>query len=184
MRDTILTRFSVASLILLVALVGCSGGKAPEPQQSGTISKAVAVLIPTEGNKVRGVVTFTKEQKGVRVVAEIQGLSPGLHGFHVHDYGDCSAPDGNAAGGHFNPQKMPHGGPTAEKHHAGDLGNVEADRSGVAKLDMVDPHLVFEGPESIVGRGLIVHAQPDDLKTQPTGNAGGRVACGVIGIGN
>ncbi|HLP00942.1 MAG TPA: superoxide dismutase family protein [Opitutaceae bacterium] len=147
-----------------------------------TITTAVAVLQPTQGNAVRGTVRFTKVDGGVRIVAEISGLTPGLHGFHVHEFGDASSPDGSAAGGHFNPAHAAHGGPTAAERHAGDFGNLEADASGHARLDRVDPALSLEGPHSIIGRGLIVHAAPDDLKTQPTGNAGGRVACGVIGI--
>lgn len=146
------------------------------------IHAAVAVLIPTQGNDVHGVVRFTKVENGVRVQADVTGLTPGGHGFHVHEYGDASAPDGMAAGGHFNPAHAEHGGPMAEMRHAGDLGNLEADASGHATLDHVDPVLALEGPTSIIGRGLIVHAAPDDLKSQPTGNAGKRVACGVIGI--
>ncbi len=146
------------------------------------ITAAVAVLHPTQGNEVRGTVHFTKVDGGVRVVAEVTGLTPGLHGFHVHEFGDATSPDGSAAGGHFNPGEAPHGGHDSAERHAGDFGNLEADSSGRARLDRVDPMLKLAGPHSIIGRGLIVHAAPDDLKSQPTGNAGGRVACGVIGV--
>ena len=149
---------------------------------SSQIAKAIAVLHPTKGNEVEGTVTFTKVDKGIRIVADIKNLKPGSHGFHVHEYGDCSAEDGTSAGGHFNPHNMSHGGPDADQRHVGDLGNIVADESGQAKLDIIDSHLSFEGPASIIGRAVIVHAQADDLKTQPTGAAGGRVACGVIGI--
>ncbi|NUO82963.1 superoxide dismutase family protein [candidate division KSB1 bacterium] len=147
-----------------------------------SIHKAVAVLTPTQGNTASGVVTFTKVDGGVRVSANLMNVPVGDHGFHIHEFGDCSSADGVAAGGHFNPTKMDHAGPTAEKRHVGDLGNVTANAEGKVQLDYVDQHLAFAGPNSILGRGLILHAQPDDLKTQPTGAAGARIACGVIGI--
>lgn len=146
------------------------------------MTRAVAVLHPTEGNTAEGIITFTNEDGKVRVKGEVKGLSPGKHGFHVHQFGDCSAADGTSAGGHFNPGGMPHAGPHAEKRHVGDLGNIEAGEDGVAKVDMLDEELAFDGKNSILGRGLIVHAKADDLKSQPTGEAGGRVACGVIGV--
>ena len=165
-------------LVGLALLSGC----ARSGERAAPATKAIAVLTPTQGNKVQGVVSFSKERDGVRIEAAIQGLKPGLHGFHIHEYGDCSSPDANSAGGHFNPGNMPHGGPTAEKHHAGDLGNLQADASGNAKLTLVVAGLSFEGSSSILGRAVVVHANPDDFTTQPTGGAGARVACGVIGI--
>jgi Cu-Zn family superoxide dismutase len=149
---------------------------------AASVDTAIAVLNPTQGNEVRGVVHFTRVPGGVRVVAEVSGLTPGLHGFHVHEFGDASSPDGMAAGGHFNPAHETHNGPTAEHRHAGDLGNLEADASGRATLDRIDAVLSLDGAHSIIGRGLVVHASPDDLKSQPTGNAGKRVAVGVIGV--
>ena len=170
--------FLVFLLVVGYGVSGCS--KSSEHGVSAT--KAIAVLHPTQGNKVQGVVSFIKERDGVHVEASIQGLSPGLHGFHLHEYGDCSSPDANSAGGHFNPMNMPHGGATGEKRHAGDFGNIPADASGNGKLTLVDSMLSLEGPNSIIGRGVVVHAQPDDFTTQPTGASGPRVACGVIGI--
>ncbi len=149
--------------------------------QSG-VTKAIAVLQPTEGNKVHGVVTFTKEGDKIKVVIHIEGLTPGKHGFHIHEMGDCSSKDGAAAGGHFNPTQAQHGPRDASQRHHGDLGNIDADQSGVAHVEFTDPVMKFDGPNSIIGRGVIVHTNPDDLKTQPTGNAGGRQACGVIGV--
>lgn len=149
-------------------------------ESSGNESRAMARLTPTQGNEVRGTVTFTTQNQGVRVVADLTGLSPGEHGFHIHENGDCSAPDGSSAGGHFNPTDMPHGGPDSEQHHVGDLGNMTADESGNAKMDRVFSFLSLSGTNSIVGRGLIVHAGQDDLTSQPSGDAGARVACGVI----
>ena len=146
------------------------------------VSKAVAVLSPTKDSKVSGIVTFETVQGGVRVVAHISGLTPGKHGFHIHEYGDCSSENGLSAGGHFNPTNMPHSMPANEKRHVGDLGNIAAGPDGNADLDYVDPMLAFSGENSIIGRGVIVHEKEDDLKTQPTGDAGGRLACGVIGV--
>lgn len=155
---------------------GAAEGKGAGPD------RAIAVLHSTEGNNVRGTVTFEKKDKGIGVLAEIKGLTGGKHGFHIHEYGDCSAADATTAGGHFNPEKMPHGGPRSEKRHVGDLGNIEADGDGNARLEMVDPKLAFQGSHSIIGRSVIVHAKPDDFTTQPTGDAGDRWACGVIGF--
>jgi len=148
-----------------------------------SVTRAVAVLQPTKStdSKVNGTVTFTKTDKGVRIQADINGLTPGKHGFHIHEFGDASSPDGMSAGGHFNPHGMEHGSPTAEKRHVGDLGNLEADSSGHATLDMVDPALGFSGATSILGRGVVVHEKADDFG-QPVGNAGGRLAVGTIGV--
>jgi Cu-Zn family superoxide dismutase len=141
-------------------------------------TKAIAVLSSASGSKVTGTVTFTKSGDGVKVVAEVSGLTPGKHGFHVHEFGDCSAPDATSAGGHFNPTGDPHAGHDADKRHMGDLGNLEADASGKARVDLTDKKMKLD---AIIGKAVIVHEKADDLKTQPTGDAGGRVACGVIG---
>jgi len=146
------------------------------------ITKAICVLYPTENSEVEGVVTFTKVPQGMLVIADVTGLTPGKHGFHIHEYGDCSALDAKSAGGHFNPYNKKHGGPFDAEHHAGDLGNLEADQDGNAHLELTVSDLGFEGINNIIGRGIIVHADPDDLVSQPTGNAGGRVACGSIGV--
>lgn len=145
-------------------------------------TKAVALLRPTDGQKAEGKVTFTKSDAGVKVTVHVSGLTPGKHGFHIHEFGDCSAPDAISAGGHFNPGKHSHGGPEAKERHSGDLGNVTADATGKAHYDRLDERLSFEGPHKIIGRGVIVHEKVDDLKTQPTGNAGARVACGAIAL--
>ena len=141
---------------------------------------AEARLEPTKGNTTSGTVTFTQAGNKVQVKARITGLAPGAHGFHVHEKGDCSAPDGTSAGGHFNPGGHPHGHPHKGPHHAGDMPMLETDSYGNAKLVAVLPGLTFEGASGILGKGVIVHAAPDDFKTQPTGNAGARMACGVI----
>lgn len=141
----------------------------------------MAELNPTAGNNVKGTVHFYETPKGVKVVAVVSGLTPGKHGFHIHDKGDCSAPDATSAGGHFNPTGAKHGGPTSAERHAGDFGNITADAAGNAKFETTDSHLSFDGPNAILGRGVIVHEKEDDLMTQqPPGNAGKRVACGNI----
>lgn len=147
---------------------------------------AVAELEPTEGNEVRGTVTFTEEGDGVRVVATLTGLEAGPHGFHVHEFGDCSAPDASSAGGHFAPLGNPHGAPDAAEgqRHVGDLGNIEADDTGSASYDRVDNVITLDGERSIIGKAVVVHSQEDDFETQPTGDAGDRLACGVIESSN
>jgi Cu-Zn family superoxide dismutase len=146
------------------------------------VTKAVAVLYSSQGSQVKGTVTFTKTDDGIRVEGKITGLTPGKHGFHVHEFGDVTSPDGTSAGGHFNPENKPHAGPDAEERHAGDFGNIEADEDGVANINFVDKKITLDGPASILGRGLVVPAKPDDLKSQPSGDAGDRVAVGVIGV--
>jgi Cu-Zn family superoxide dismutase len=148
------------------------------------VTKAIAVLHPTQGNQAKGTVRFTQEGKdGVKVVADLTGLTPNSsHGFHIHEFGDCSAPDATSAGGHYNPGNHPHAGPDAEHRHAGDMGNVKANEQGNAHLEITLKGLtVGNHPNPILGRAVILHAKADDLKSQPTGDAGARIACGVIG---
>jgi superoxide dismutase, Cu-Zn family len=145
-------------------------------------TKAIAVLHPTNGNNVQGTVAFTKTGDETSIVADLTGLTPGKHGFHIHEFGDCSSPDGKSAGGHFNPTNNPHAGHDVAQRHVGDMGNIEADGAGKAHLELTDKIMTMSGENSIIGRGVIVHEKADDLKSQPTGDAGGRVACGVIGV--
>ncbi len=167
---------------ITMGLVLITSNLKAQDMQKMAVSKAICVLYPTKGNDVSGTVTFTQTDKGVRVVAELQGLTKGEHGIHIHECGDCSAADGTSAGGHFNPMNKKHGGPTDMMRHMGDMGNIEADASGKAHLDYVDNTISLSGEYTIIGRSVIVHKNEDDMKTQPTGNAGARVACGVIGI--
>jgi Cu-Zn family superoxide dismutase len=146
------------------------------------VQKAVAVVQPTANNKVTGTITYTKSADGVKVVGDISGLTPGKHGFHIHEFGDCSAPDAMSAGAHFNPSKHQHGAPDASDRHDGDMGNIEADASGKAHLEYTDKMMKLSGPDSVIGHAVIVHEKADDLKTQPTGDSGARLACGVIGV--
>ncbi len=176
-RHTCLMLFLLLSITAAV-LLGCdSPGRGRPPK-----ADAVSVLIPTKGNTAAGVVTFSRAKGGVRVVAEVTGLSTGAHAIHIHEFGDCRSSDGSSAGEHFNPDNQPHGAPDAQERHVGDLGNLQADKNGAASLDIIDPLLALEGEHSIIGRSVVVHAQEDDFTTQPHGAAGGRLACGTIGL--
>jgi Cu-Zn family superoxide dismutase len=168
--------------LVLVSLAGLFALAQTPAAKSGGSPKGISVLHATTGNKVSGTVTFTPGADGVQVHAELVGLTPGKHGFHIHEFGDCSAADASSAGGHFNPTNQPHAAPEAPARHEGDMGNVEADASGNAKLDYVDHQISLSNDaKSAIGRAVIVHAKADDLKSQPSGDAGGRIACGVIG---
>jgi len=179
--------------LLIFAVAGASVGCAPR-EEAGTegtameesgasIVQAVAVLHPTEGSQARGTVTFRSVDAGIEITADLDGLAPGSHGFHIHQLGDCSAADATSAGGHFNPEGSAHGAPMDAERHVGDLGNVTADDAGSASYQRTDDVIAFAGAHSVIGRAVIVHAGEDDLVSQPTGDAGARVACGVIGIG-
>jgi len=165
----------LAAAAAIVLLAACETTPPDAP-------RATAQLQPTKGNKTFGEATFEQVGSKVRVVVYVQGLKPDQeHGFHIHEVGDCSSGDGMSTKGHFNPFGKPHGHPGSAERHAGDLPALKADKGGRAKIDVeTDVITVTPGPASVIGRGLIVHADPDDYKTQPTGNAGARIACGVI----
>ena len=147
----------------------------------GMSHTGVAILKPTKGSTVKGTVRFNEVPPNVRIVADLTGLTPGKHGFHIHDKGDCSAPDASSAGPHFNPEKKMHGAPDAAEHHMGDLGNIEADATGHAHYERTVNFLELAvDPNTIDGKAVIVHAGEDDLHSQPAGNSGARVACGII----
>jgi Cu-Zn family superoxide dismutase len=168
---------SLAVVGVALALAGCATTDMP---WNGP--KAIATLRPTPGNTVTGQVTFTQNGAKTIVTGEVRGLAPGKeHGFHVHEKGDCSAPDAMSAGGHFNPKSTQHGNYAMSPHHSGDMPNLKADANGVARISWEDDELtVKDGPASVVGRAVIVHRDPDDYKSQPAGNSGPRLACGVI----
>lgn len=142
---------------------------------------AEAVIAPTKGNTAAGSMTFAQDGKTLLVKGMFTGLTPGAHGFHIHEKGDCSAPDGTSAGGHFNPTGAKHGSPSVMDHHLGDMPMLTAGADGSAKFEArLDGLTVADGPTSVLNRSVIIHAQPDDFTTQPTGNSGARVGCGVI----
>ncbi len=182
--------FALVGLVAGTLLAsGCAkgpGGTSPSADAGMTASAPVAYasvkMSPTQGNVTAGTVTFAEMKDGsVRVVADLTGLTPGQqHAMHVHEKGDCSAPDASSAGSHYNPEQHAHGLPPADPRHAGDLGNVAADAKGNAHYEITVANITVKGAKNpIAGKSVIVHAKPDD-GGQPVGNAGGRIACGVI----
>ena len=163
----------LASAALVLGLVACAG---PRPDAAAT-----ANLQPTRGNTASGTVRFVQNGDQMRVTGEVTGLKPGAeHGFHIHEKGDCSSGDGMSTGGHFNPLGAPHGNHDKGAHHVGDLPSLQADASGVARFSFESDSITLGGATGIVDRGMIVHRDPDDYSTQPTGNSGPRIACAVI----
>jgi Cu-Zn family superoxide dismutase len=189
MRQVIL----VASCLVCVAAVGAE----PSPADSKASAKAVAAppegqtpvgagaeLKPTQGNSVTGTLSLVAEKNGVRIAGLIKGLKAGAEqGFHIHEKGDCSAPDASSAGGHFNPTSQPHGNPKKSgPKHVGDMVNLHADAQGVANVEMLIEGATLQSgkPNDVAGKAIVVHQKQDDYISQPAGNSGDRVACGVI----
>jgi Cu-Zn family superoxide dismutase len=181
---------ATATLASMV-LAGCAS--APPPAESppadvamptaSSVAGAVVNLSAASGSLVSGRLTLRPMGDGIHLNGEIGGLPPGSsHGFHIHETGDCSAADATSAGGHFNPGGEPHGRATQAQHHAGDADNIVADAEGVATVDAHFSGVVLggNGANDAIGKAVIVHADPDDYRSQPSGNAGARVACGVI----
>lgn len=157
----------------------------PPASAEASMASAKATLKPTQGKTVAGELNFMAMGGSVHVTGTLSGLTPGEHGFHIHEKGDCTAPDGSSAGGHFNPDGVEHGQVSAPTHHAGDSNNITADAQGKVTIDQMLSSNVDIGKGDkydIVGKGVIVHEKADDYKTQPTGDAGGRLACGVIEV--
>lgn len=153
------------------------------PDRTAAVATAVVTLQPASGSQVSGLIDLTQHEGGVHLSGRIAGLTPGTqHGFHVHETGDCSAPDASGAGGHFNPAGAMHGAHDAGSRHAGDLPSISANPQGEADVDVMASGLEIGsgGPRDVIGRALIVHQHPDDLRTQPDGAAGPRIGCGVI----
>jgi Cu-Zn family superoxide dismutase len=176
MKISAFSKFAAAALLATLCLTNAYA----QADNGASVTKAIAELHALKDSKVSGTVTFTKESEGLHVIADLKGLTPGEHGIHIHEKGDCSDPEGKSAGGHFNPTNVAHGSPDAEPHHAGDFGNITADASGNAKLDRLVKGISFSGATSILNRSVIVHAKADDLKSQPAGDSGARIACGEI----
>lgn len=186
-----MTLFKKLSVTIFAALfvVGCAQEQSQdqsleEELESDDFTRAVAVVHPTEGNEVSGTVTFEETDDGVRVQGNFEELSEGMHGFHIHEFGDCTADDGTSAGGHYNPTDSDHGAPEADERHMGDMGNIEANDDGSATINYVDEEIELSGSNGILGRGVVVHGGEDDLQSQPSGDAGPRVGCGVVGVAN
>lgn len=176
------------SCIMLAVAFGLGMFALPSAQAQGMkkdmkMADAVCLLYPTEGNTAEGIIHFHEMNGEVMIHVELSGLEPNsTHGFHAHEYGDCSATDGTSAGGHYNPGKHPHALPPTTPRHAGDFGNVHANDHGMVDTVITVSNVSIDGPKNpLVGKGIILHAKPDD-GGQPTGNAGARIACGVIGL--
>ena len=190
----------VKSLCLVAAMTAgllCAGCKneqsntgpaatQPAGKAADAVSHAKATIKNSQDHKtpVSGTVEFHEKADGVQVVVDVKGLTPGKHGFHIHEKGDLSEPKLMSAGPHFNPGGHKHGGPDTEMRHAGDLGNLDADDQGNAKLDKVFKGITLKNTaDGIIGRSVIIHAKADDLSTDPSGESGDRIAGGVIEAG-
>ncbi|GHH59120.1 superoxide dismutase family protein [[Pseudomonas] boreopolis] len=180
---------AIAGAAVLALLGGCSSAPPPTPAPPPAttvvpkVQRAEAALASASGSLVSGRVVLLPAVQGLRITGTIGGLRPGRsYGFHVHERGDCSAVDASSAGAHFNPTAAPHGRPGAAPHHLGDMDNLVADDEGVAQLDRVLPGLSLGTgrADDILGKAIVVHADPDDYRSQPAGNSGVRLACGVI----
>lgn len=161
---------------------GTAADQAAEAGSGANAEQAVAIVSPASGSQVRGTVVFTQQDSGILIETNLTGLEPGQHGFHIHQFGDCSASDASSAGDHFSPFDRRHGDPGGDpgERHVGDLGNVEADQNGTAQVSLTDYVITFEGDTSILGKAIVVHSGADDLTSQPSGESGEPVACGVI----
>jgi superoxide dismutase, Cu-Zn family len=176
-------RYVLSFCSLLSALALVAGAQAADDHdhkhEPVAIKDAVCILVPMKASGVNGTILLKQEKGYARVTGEVMGLKPGKHGFHIHMFGDLRAADGMSVGGHYNPHGHPHGGVESKERHEGDLGNIEADAQGVAKVDVKADHVVLN---DVIGRSIVVHGDADDLKSQPAGNAGPRIAVGVIGM--
>jgi Cu-Zn family superoxide dismutase len=181
MKEEMMKGRTFSTLALAAGAVFVLAALAPPPKKESA-GKASATIESKSGSTVTGTATFEEVSTGgVRVHVHIEKATPGTHGLHIHEKGDCSDPEAKSAGGHFNPAENPHAGPMDAKRHAGDLGNIEIKADGTGDLDISsDLITVKAGANSVVGRSVVFHEKEDDLKTQPTGNAGGRLGCGVI----
>jgi len=166
------SRVLVLSLFAAGLLSACAG--------TPSSPAASATLAARSGSAVSGTVNFFEAAGGVRIEAQVSGLTPGEHGFHVHDVGDCSAPDASSAKGHFNPAGKAHGTHDGAEHHGGDMPNLVANAQGEARYAVELKGVSLSGANGIGGRSVVIHADPDDYKSQPAGNSGKRIACGVI----
>jgi Cu-Zn family superoxide dismutase len=194
--------FSLSTIATMLVLAGCAGTgehrtgspvaaqDAPAPASTSTSTSTVASasvnLAAASGSLASGQLKLMPMADGVHVTGTIGGLKPnGTHGFHIHEKGDCSAVDASSAGGHFNPAAKPHGRMTNPQHHAGDNDNLVANAEGVATVNAHFSGVVLGGggANDVVGKAVVVHADPDDYTSQPAGNAGSRIACGVINAG-
>ena len=178
-RPLSLTLFPAAALLL--AACAAAPQRNAAPMATHQAREAVVNLAPASGSLVSGRLALVPMGDGLHLRGEVGGLMPGSrHGFHIHEKGDCSAADASSAGGHFNPTGQPHGAHGGGKHHVGDMPELMTDANGTANISFNSSSLKLRGPNSIIGKAVIVHAAPDDVNAQPSGNAGARLVCGVI----
>jgi Cu-Zn family superoxide dismutase len=179
MKTTVVSFFAMLSALGMIG-VARGADEHDHEHKPDPVNEAVAVIAPTKASKsdVAGIVVLKQGKGFVQLTGEVTGLTPGKHGFHIHLFGDLRSPDGMSVGGHYNPHGHPHGGPQSKQRHDGDLGNLEANAQGVAKVNVKAGHVDLS---HILGRSLVVHGDVDDLKSQPAGNAGPRIGIGVIG---
>lgn len=185
MRNALLATCIAAALAACASVPAARSQPTPALATTGTAQSAIANLAAASGSLVSGKLMLFSMVNGVHIRGDIGGFLPGsTHGFHIHDKGDCSAADATSAGGHFNPTGQPHGKAESGAHHLGDIDNIQADASGVAHVDMHVQGVVLGGGagNDIAGRAVIVHVGSDDYSSQPSGNAGARIACGVIQV--
>ncbi|RAP32839.1 superoxide dismutase family protein [Candidatus Marinamargulisbacteria bacterium SCGC AG-439-L15] len=186
MRKQLISTFLIFSILALSLPIEASSHKKYRHQKNyrkHKVEEAVAIIQPTRGNSVKGVVIFRQKKEGVKVTGRFTGLTPNQkHGIHIHQYGDISSPDGKSAGGHYNPKGHPHGHPPTLKRHAGSFGNIQADKKGRGSIDLFDKTIsISRHHHPILGRTVVIHAK-EDTGEQPAGNAGSRIGIGVIGI--
>ncbi|MCC6579637.1 MAG: superoxide dismutase family protein [Phycisphaeraceae bacterium] len=173
---------SVVALALGLAMMSARAAESAQADPWASVHELAAHVMPTTGNQCEGTVRFVKTDKGVKVIADLTGLPAGEHAIHIHEFGDCACGNGTCAGGHYNPEGKPHGLPATENRHAGDLGNLLADKDGKAHYELDVDNITLTGPRNpIIGRAVIVHEKQDD-GSQPVGNAGSRLGCGTIGV--
>lgn len=145
---------------------------------------ASSVLEEKSGSELEGYARFSKSSEGIQVIVSVKNALPGIHGIHIHEKGNCSSSDASSAGGHYNPTQAPHGDPNPLRHHIGDLGNIVVGEDGRGVLSLAIPINRFNPDfldwRKLVGRALIIHSGVDDLESQPTGDSGSRIACGLI----
>lgn len=192
LSQTLSQALKLTALVIPLWLLGCGDGddivadqaqEADQAREKGVVIKAAnAQLRAKSGSDISGTVSFRLDpgKDAMRIKLEANGLEPGKHGFHVHENGSCSGEGAKGAGGHFNPANRKHGAPTNADHHAGDLGNVVVESGGTVSVEVESPALTFTGESSIIGKSIVIHAKADDFYSQPSGDAGKRVACGVI----
>ena len=172
----------VLAMAPLALFLGCASSKSSTtapPAAAGP--RASATIEARSGSTLSGTAVFTQTGAGVHIVVEVSNAPQGIHAVHLHEKGDCSAPDATSAGGHFNPTGMAHGSPDAPAHHAGDFGNMTVGEDGHGRLELDSTMLtIAPGERSVIAHAIVVHAKADDMQTQPTGNAGGRIGCGVV----